>query len=358
MGRYYVTIEKRVADQNNSSEYFSATRVTWQNIKVESSTPKKHIIDMLLDMSGANSIEIYNRETHYRRTFTSTTEFASWGKNISLDNICEIDFSFFLHGTPDDVAVVFSVSPWRTDLELEVKDRVCRVPSQVVYKKKSSNFKSLENAVHSLINPSHKDFSPSNPCVNCDCSFFINGYDITEHFFGPKDLNIKSYKTNDMLGFEYTHYYRLDYTELYYVYATELDNPLRLVYASVFERLNNDQRERGVEGGVTWERVATPNQPLVRYDNLFFEIQKCVSINNVDEFKTLLVGYETNAPIVSFVCVRLTYSGGTYSVEMKKHSIGNNPYNIYEEIQSNLCYDDDLVPPRRKWNYENFDIVW
>lgn len=356
--------------QSTNFHYF-VQRITLAKTQIEGPHHKKRIIDMLAQILGLFSridyTTITNKTTSYERRFYDVSELISWAKKQSLEKLCEIEFNFGrikIKKEEEDKDIVFSVenssysnkAAKSKRLKLEIKDFFS---DELIFQKNFSDFKKLCDEVHSFIDPSHKKFSPSNPCINVDCRFIVNDCDISDYFLGTENLNIECYKTEGTQFIEYTKHTRQGRVTIHHVLAIEKDNCTpRLIYSSVLDELNGKKREKGISEGNTWEREITTPRPS---DNLYYQILDCQGRfdGKVSDFKGLLEQYSGEYPITSFVCIEMLYSLGYYKTTVKEYYLDNTSGSLYQYVTSAVPEEDYsyLIPPHDKWNYEDFDVI-
>lgn len=363
--QYLVTVKKKSSAVELTNTQHRVERITLAKTIINSSFPKKSIIDILLDASErfdkAEKIHILNRVTWYQRWFDDISELVSWVKKLPLDKLCDIDISF--KTTPvskkdEPTSVVFSVNKYHHSgkgkepklLKLEIIDFFT---GKLIIEKDFSDFKKLDNFVQSHIDPCNEKFLPNNPCVNVDCRFIVNDCDFTDYFLEINDLDINCQKTDDTQFLEYNEFHRMNKTTIHHVLAIGKDNEMpSLVYSSVVDELDGKYRERGISEGHTWEReMKTP-----RYeDDLYYQIIQCHSRHDTFTFQSLIDLYSNEYIISSFVCIELTNWFGIYDIKMREvyfdDSIDKHIFNSASDEYA------DLIPPHKKWTYEDFDAI-
>ena len=346
-------------------------RITLAKTQIEGPHHKKRIIDMLAQVLGLFSridyTTITNKTTSYERRFYDVSELISWAKKQSLEKLCEIEFNFGrikIKKEEDSRDIVFSVeeSSYSSKaakskrLKLEIKDFFT---DELIFQKNFSDFKKLCDEVHSFIDPSHKKFSPSNPCINVDCRFIVNDCDISDYFLGTENLNIECYNTECTQFIEYTKHIRQGRVTIHHVLAIEKDNCTpRHIYSSVLDEMNGKIREKGISEGHTWEREITTPRPA---DDLYYQIWDCCTQygEKVSDFKALLNQYSKELPIISFVCIEMSYSLSEYRTRVNECFLDFSPNAVGYQTVSRSGTDeyDYLIPPHEKWNYEDFDVI-
>ena len=371
MDKRYVVTTIKTLDTDFSVERYFTERIALHRTIVDSLSPKKSIIDILLDVLAQfkkiRLVTIFNRETWYRREFSDMHTFVSWTKKLTIEKLCEIEFKFAVDGISDDDKikdVVFSVKEClHSDkivkpklLNLEIKEFF---EGETILEEGFSNFEELDDFVQSLIDPSHKKFLPNNPCINIDCRFVVNDCDITDYFLQVNDLNINCYEVDGTQVLEYTRYNRLGATTIQHVLAIEKQTigyedvyTPHLVYSSVIDNFKMKKRYRGISQGKSWDKEI---KTLMPESSLFYKIQaysKCC--DEEGKFKKLLDQYSDKHPVTSFICIQLLYFNDTYVIEIRQHYIGPNNYVHALPTAEDYSY---LIPPHEKWTYEDFDVI-
>ncbi len=356
--RYAVTIQTTINSEALSDDRFRVRNNKMKRLIIDGSSPKKKIVSLMEEelnqMPHLEEVRIYNRNTHYEADFANMDDFLSWLKNIPIIKMCDILFTFANNCIPN---IDFSIAEYNECnnqktpklLDLEIRGFL---NDELIIEKSYSDFKRLEDYVNSLVDPSHNKFSPSNPCVNCDCRFTVNGCDITSHFIGDRDINLKYYKTDDTQVLEYLEYERIGFLTIRYVLATNEDEELACtVYSSALEAISGKVRERGNSDGEVWERELKDALPG---NGLPFTIERCYLQQNVTALKDLLKQYSNDFQATSFVVIELMCENTRYRVRLLEYKL--SPFG--ESVIAYAAYKyRDLIPPHEKWTYEDFDVI-
>ena len=366
--QYLITTKKIERDDANSTEQHDAQNISSKRFAIEGSYPKKQLINIMLSeadkLEKIIKIEIYNKRAFCQKEFFNTNEFVSWLKNITMSKICDFWFSFSNSSSYKETGstvVNFYIEKYKNVvsktepklLTLEIRDYFdCKLILTDDY----TNFKDLENYVTSLIDPSHKKFSPSNPCVNRDCRFYVNECDITDYFLGSNRFKLNHYKSNGIQTLEYTELRPLYITTIQHVLAIDANQMPTLVYSCVREELGNTTRERGVFEGEEWKKTfdnTATKSKYPSYDGLVADLYTCAYQNDVYTFTNLLAQYEGEYPTNSFVTIEMTSHYGECMFYSKEFELTNDGYVIYAQNNS----FNSLIPPHYKWNYDDFDVI-
>ena len=369
--RYLVSIIKTVDTDECSNERYTASRIVSKKMIVDGPSPKKSIFNILLEeleqLKRTKKVVMLNRETFRHREFSDMHTFISWFKRLAIEKLSEMNFRFAVDGvneTDNSIDVIFSIAEYNENasklLKLEIKDFITDKP---ILQKDYSDFKELDDFVQSLIDPSHKKFLPSNPCINVDCRFVVNGCDITDHFLKTNDLDIKCYELDGTQVIEHTKYRYNGRTAIHHVLAIEKHEvgyeetyTPRLVYSSVIEELGGRKRYRGISEGKSWEKeIKTP----IPADNLYYKITGWGrGFDKVPDFKKLLDKYSYEYPVTSFVCIQSVNHYGNYVVTVREYCV-NSVISSKEFIANYIPKEDysHLITPHEQWTYEDFDVI-
>ncbi len=353
--RYVVTIQTTINSEALSDDRFRVRNNKMKRLIIDGSSPKKKIVSLMVEelnqMPHLEEVRIYNRNTSYDADFANVDDFLSWLKNIPISKMCDILFTFANNCIPN---IDFSIAEYNECnnqktpklLDLEIRGFL---NNELIIEKSYSDFKRLEDYVNSLVDPSHNKFSPSNPCVNCDCRFTVNGCDITSHFIGDRDINLKYYKTDDTQVLEYLAYERIGFLTISYVLATNEDEELACtVYSSAFEETLEKIRERGNSNGEVWEREL---KDAPSGNGLAFTIESCYLQQNGTALKDLLKQYSNDFQATSFVVIELMCENTRYKVRLLEYK--PSPFGEYVIVYAANKYRN-IIPPHEKWTYEDF----
>ena len=374
--QYLLSIKKTTRSDKYSSEQVCADIVIMKKMIIEGSFPKKQIINIISDeaekLRNIKKVITISGKTLRRTEFPDMHNFLSSMKAVSINQFCQTEILIMdrvRQKNDGDTIISFVIEPYLDNikgapklLKLEIKDFFT---GELILERNHSNFKSLENNVYSLINASHKDFHPSNPCVNRDCQFFVNDCDITQHFLGQNDLNINCYKVDGVQVFEYINYLAKSKITIHQVLAIEENNPLpRTVYSLLCDETTTMIWERGFDKGYKWECDV---KSLFSKDDLYWKLNACVNAFDEASFEELLDEYSNVQPISHFIGIEMTCQHGVYESKIYKfylkieHPKGKglifNGKGIKIVVRQKETNYDYYIPTHEKWTYDDFDLV-